>query len=34
MRTAWVKRNGARPSEDVVPDIEIDGVTALREVLL
>jgi 2-haloalkanoic acid dehalogenase type II len=34
MRTAWVKRDGARPGEDVVPDIEIDGVTALREVLL
>jgi len=34
MRTAWVKRDGACPSEDVAPDIEITGVTALREVLL
>lgn len=34
MRTAWVKRDGACPSEDVAPDIEIADVTALREVLL
>ena len=34
MRTAWVRRDGATPSEDVAPDIEITDVTALREVLL
>ena len=34
MRTAWVRRNGTRPTEDIVPDIAIHDVTALREVLL
>ena len=34
MRTAWVRRDGATPCEDVAPDIEITDVTALREVLL
>ncbi len=34
MRTAWVRRNGARPTKDIVPDIAIPDVTALREVLL
>ncbi len=34
MRTAWIKRGEACPSEDVAPDFEITDVTALREVLL
>lgn len=34
MQTAWIRRDGAKPTEDVVPDIEIVDVTALREVLL
>lgn len=34
MRTAWLRRDGAEPTEDVAPDIEIADVTSLREVLL
>lgn len=34
MRTAWIRRNDARPTEGVAPDIEIVEATALREVLL
>ena len=34
MRTAWVRQNGSRPAESVVPNLEVPSVTALREVLL
>ncbi len=34
MQTAWVRRDGARPTEDIIPDIEIPDATSLREVLL
>ena len=34
MHTAWVRRNGTRPTEDVIPDIEIPDAPSLREVLL
>lgn len=34
LRTAWVRRDGMRPSENVLPDLEIPAVKSLREVLL
>jgi len=34
MRTAWVRPNGASPTEDVAPDFEVSTASALREVLL
>jgi 2-haloalkanoic acid dehalogenase type II len=34
MRTAWLRGDGAEPTEDPAPDIEITDVTSLREVLL
>jgi 2-haloalkanoic acid dehalogenase type II len=34
MRTAWVRTDGARPTADVAPDVEVAAAAALREVLL
>ncbi len=34
MRTAWVRQNGAEPSEPIAPDLEIFDVNELRGVLL
>lgn len=34
MKTAWIRTNGARPTGDVLPDVEVAEATVLREVLL
>ena len=34
MRTAWVRRDGARPTGDIVADLVIEDTGSLREVLL
>jgi len=34
MRTAWVTQGGTCPVGDVIPDVKIDDIGALREVLL
>jgi len=34
MRTAWIRRNGTRPTESIAPDVELPDVTFLRKVLL